>query len=65
MECLSRFGAAALILLAVGVGCSPKPVTAQASPAEPPSFIENDYKRALADARQANLPLFVEVWAPW
>jgi len=29
------------------------------------SFIENDYAQALAQARQRNLPLFVEVWAPW
>jgi hypothetical protein len=28
-------------------------------------FIEDDYARALAQARQQNLPLFVEVWAPW
>jgi hypothetical protein len=29
------------------------------------SFIEDDYAQALAQARQRNLPLFVEVWAPW
>jgi hypothetical protein len=29
------------------------------------SFIEDDYAHALARARQRNLPLFVEVWAPW
>ena len=28
-------------------------------------FIENDFPQALAKARHANLPLFVEVWAPW
>lgn len=28
-------------------------------------FIEDDYARALADARAHELPLFVEVWAPW
>ena len=28
-------------------------------------FIENDYTAALAKAREAKLPLFVEVWAPW
>ena len=28
-------------------------------------FVENDYAAALSRAREANLPLFVEVWAPW
>ncbi len=28
-------------------------------------FIENDMSAALSRAREANLPLFVEVWAPW
>jgi tetratricopeptide (TPR) repeat protein len=28
-------------------------------------FIENDYGRALADARARHLPLFVDAWATW
>jgi hypothetical protein len=28
-------------------------------------FIEDDYARALAEARSRKLPLFVESWAPW
>jgi hypothetical protein len=28
-------------------------------------FIEDDYDRALAEARAANKPLFVDAWAPW
>jgi hypothetical protein len=28
-------------------------------------FIEDDYGRALAEARSRQLPLFVESWAPW
>lgn len=28
-------------------------------------FIEDDYARALAEARTKNLPLFVDTWAPW
>ncbi len=28
-------------------------------------WIEDDYGRALAAAKARNLPLFVEVWAPW
>ena len=29
------------------------------------TFISDDYPRALAEARQRKLPLFVEAWAPW
>ena len=34
---------------------------------KPPAlpFIENDYDKALAAAKTAERPLFVEVWAPW
>jgi hypothetical protein len=28
-------------------------------------FIEDDYARALKDARAKNVPIFVENWAPW
>lgn len=28
-------------------------------------FIRDHYDDAVAKARQANLPIFVEVWAPW
>jgi hypothetical protein len=28
-------------------------------------FIEDDYPKALAEARQRNVPLFIEAWAPW
>ncbi len=28
-------------------------------------FIDDDYARALANARQRHVPLFVEAWAPW
>jgi len=28
-------------------------------------FVENDFSAAVARAREAKLPLFVEVWAPW
>ena len=29
------------------------------------SFVEDDYPKALADARHRKLPIFVEVSAPW
>jgi len=28
-------------------------------------FIENDYTRAVAEAKAKKVPLFVEAWAPW
>jgi hypothetical protein len=28
-------------------------------------FIHDDYPRALAEAKQRKLPIFVECWAPW
>ncbi len=28
-------------------------------------FVENDYSKALADAQTRNVPIFVDMWAPW
>jgi hypothetical protein len=28
-------------------------------------FMEDDYGKALTQAKQRNLPIFVECWAPW
>lgn len=28
-------------------------------------FLQDNYGKALLEARQRNLPIFVEVWAPW
>ncbi len=28
-------------------------------------FVEDDYARALTDARTRKLPIFVDAWAPW
>jgi tetratricopeptide (TPR) repeat protein len=49
------------LLLAIGraTGCARK---AQGRPIE---FIEDDYPRALAEARSRGVPLFVDAWAPW
>jgi hypothetical protein len=51
-------GLSAMILICL---CTP---AAWAQKASLP-FIEDDYAQALAQGRQRNLPLFVEVWAPW
>jgi hypothetical protein len=28
-------------------------------------WVEDDYSKALAQARARNVPIFVEAWAPW
>ena len=46
--------ATAALLLAVAPGAK-----------GPLPFIDDDYPRAVAEAKAKNLPLFVEMWAPW
>lgn len=31
----------------------------------PLPFIDDDYSRALSEAKAKGLPLFVDTWAPW
>lgn len=54
-------GAAAVL----AAGCASPRTTSQAEGGAPLPFIENDFAQAAARARDAGLPLFVEVWAPW
>jgi hypothetical protein len=66
--CLMRLTtvAACLALTLTGLaGCAANPKPKAAGHAIVLPFIENDYPKALAAAREANLPVFVEVWAPW
>jgi len=65
MNGFRRTAAVALVLASAGFGCAPKPGGTPAGHAMALPFIENDFPQALAKAREANLPLFVEVWAPW
>ena len=58
----------ASLALAASVGSahaasSKTPPAAYLKPVVP--FIENDYSRALAEARARKVPIFVEAWAPW
>ena len=57
----------AALALAVGLaalaGCSRGPAPAAAGEALP--FIEDDYARAVTEARAKKLPIFVDAWAPW
>jgi hypothetical protein len=44
-------------------------LTLASAPAKEPRkvlpFIEDDYGKALSEARAKNLPLFIDAWAPW
>jgi hypothetical protein len=56
------------VLAAVLMGASLSAgLSAASGPAAKPAlpFIEDDYPRALAEARARKLPIFVEMWAPW
>ena len=59
----------AVATLAGSAAPAPAATKSQATPAaylEPVvPFIENDYTRALSEARARKVPLFVEAWAPW
>jgi hypothetical protein len=51
-----------LTALAIGIALALPPV---ASAREVLPFIEDDYTKAVAQARTKNVPIFVEAWAPW
>ena len=41
------------------------PAAAASAPSEVLPFIPDDYPKALAAARAARKPIFLEAWAPW
>ncbi|HVP15047.1 MAG TPA: hypothetical protein VMS88_05860 [Terriglobales bacterium] len=49
------------------------PASAARAPARPQAsasrmvlpFVQDDYTRAVAEARARRVPLFIEAWAPW
>ncbi len=53
---------AASILLALS---GPALATTAPAPKRALPFIDDDYSRALSEARAKKLPLFIEAWAPW
>jgi hypothetical protein len=60
-----RRALASAVLLAAAVCVSPVRADAPASARPAVPFIEDDYARALKEARAKNVPIFVENWAPW
>jgi hypothetical protein len=56
-------GSIAAVALAAACTSPRAPEIAKGGIALP--FIENDYAQAVTKARERNVPVFVEVWAPW
>ena len=54
----------ALLLAAAPDAAAAKPAPAAVTHEVLP-FIDDDYPRALAEARRQDRPIFVEAWAPW
>lgn len=50
----------ALILILLSASLTPAFASGKGLP-----FIADDYGKAVAQAKQENLPIFVECWAPW
>ncbi len=57
MGCMSPRASLASLAAAAALGA------ALPAAAGPP--IEDDYPRALAEARRLNAPILIDVWAPW
>jgi len=56
----SRILAAPVLLLALLPAAGPARAAAGG-----PSWISDDYPRALAEAKARGVPIFVDAWAPW
>ena len=61
-----------ILLVALAASTAERPATRAAKSAPPAAwpkqvlpFIQDDYSRALAQARARKTPLFIEAWAPW
>jgi hypothetical protein len=61
MRLCIKVGLAVLVLAACGTPAA----SAAGGGSTGLPFVENDYDKALAQARSQKLPLFVEAWAPW
>ncbi len=53
------------LLLSLGVAAGPAPGATPAKPASVLPFHEDDFDKAIAQAKARKLPIFVEAWAPW
>jgi len=63
LVCLAALAARADAATAPAKAAPAKSATAKWNPVVP--FIEDDFGRALALAKERKLPVFIEGWAPW
>jgi hypothetical protein len=54
-----------LLAAALAGGVAAAAAGAAAAPASGIPWIEDDYSRAVSEARAKKLPIFLEAWAPW
>ena len=65
-EAASSASASGATATPIAIASSSSPATpTSAAPASGIAFIENDYARALAEAKRTHRPLFMDTWAPW
>ena len=57
--------AAALVVGLTGIAGCGAPREGKLASKQALPFIEDDYPRALSEARSRKLPIFAEAWAPW
>jgi tetratricopeptide (TPR) repeat protein len=62
---LVAIGPALVLIVTSSANCVPTRKPPEGSPLRSISFIEDDYPRALSEARRRHVPLFVDAWAPW
>jgi thioredoxin-like negative regulator of GroEL len=62
---LSTVLLAGTLVAAMARGAAPPAPPSVVASRAPIRFIEDDYARALAQAREAGRPMFVEIWAKW
>jgi hypothetical protein len=54
-----------LALAAAPLAAAPSTKEAPATAKKVLPFIEDDWPKALADAKAKSVPIFIEAWAPW
>ena len=52
-------------LLVAAALAGPAVAGAATAPAAPLPWIEDDYAKAVAEAKSRKVPIFLEAWAPW
>ena len=61
--CTPRASLRGMKKIAIAILLALSPALALAKEVLP--FIDDDYTKALAQARMKNVPIFVDAWAPW